>query len=95
MKKAYEIQNLRIFKVRFVSPTNTRGARVQIEETQRYNDDKTKKVVLSYDYSIGDVQEQAYQYLTNKGFNVVARASEYNHYYILANNWGEDFKKIK
>lgn len=89
------IPNLRVFKVKYIAPTNTRGARVEIKETKRYYDQKDDKVILSYDYQIGDVLEQALQYLNSKGFEIVARGSEYNHYYILANSWGEDFKDLK
>lgn len=87
--------NLRVFKVKYIAPTNTRGSRVEIKETKRYNDQKDDKVTLSYDYQIGDVLEQALQYLDNKGFEIVARGSEYDHYYILVNSWGEDFKNLK
>ena len=91
----FETPNFRIFKVKFVAPTNTRGSRVQIVESKRYNDDKVDKVTLSYDYAIGDVQEQAMQYLKSKGFNIVARASELEHYYILCDNRGENFLNLK
>lgn len=92
---AKEIPNLRVFKVKYVPPTNTRGSRVQIKETKRYNDQKDDKVVLSYDYQIGDILEQALQYLDSKGFEIVARGSELDHYYILVDSWGEDFKDLK
>lgn len=92
--KAFQIPNYRIFKVKYLGATNTRGGRVKIEETARYNDDKNRSVTLGYDYEISDPQEQAYQYLTKKGFNVVARASENNHYYLLADNWGDNFIEL-
>lgn len=94
MKKSFELPNYRVFKVSFISPTNAKGARVKIKETQRYNDQKTKSVTLSYDYSVGDVQEQAYRYLTEKGFNVICRGSEINNYYLMANNWGENYLEL-
>lgn len=86
--------NLRVLKVKYISPTNTRGSRVQIKETKRYNDQKDDKITLSYDYQIGDILEQALQYLDGKGFEIVARGSEYDHYYILVNSWGEDYKHL-
>src|SRR5690606_13288469 len=89
------VPNLRVFKVKFIAPTNTRGSRVEIKETKRYNDDKDDKVTLSYNYEIGDVLEQALQYLNEKGFEIVARGSEYDHYYVLVNNWGENFIDLK
>lgn len=92
---ANNIPNLRVFKVKYIGPTNTRGSRVEIRETKRFNDQKDDKVTLSYDYQIGDVLEQALQYLDSKGFEIVARGSEYNHYYVLVDSWGEDFKDLK
>lgn len=94
MKKVHEIQNLRMIKVSFLSPTNSRGARIKIYETNRYNDEKTESKVFSYDYRIGDVQQQAFEILQANGFNVICRASEYGNYILLCDNWGEDFKKV-
>ena len=88
------IQNLRQIKVKYISPTNYRGSRVCIYEPKRYNNDKTKRVYLSYDYAIGCIQEQAYNYLIEKGFNVVSRASEFENYILFVDNWAEDFKEI-
>lgn len=94
MKKSFEIPNYRLIKVGFVSPTKTRGARIVIFEPARYNDDKTQRKYFSFDYSIGDTMEQAYQILTRNGFNIVARASEVENYIFLCDNWAEDFKNI-
>ena len=95
MKTINEMQNLRMIKVTFLAPTNTRGARVKIYETNRYYDDKTESKTFSYDYQIGDIQQQAFEILTKNGFNVICRASEFNNYVLLCQNWGEDFKQIK
>ncbi len=95
MKTINQIQNLRMIKVSFLAPTNTRGARIKIYETNRYNDDKTQSKTFSYNYVIGDVQQQAFEILTKNGFKVVCKASEYNNYVLLCDNWGEDFKQIK
>lgn len=94
MKKVHEIQNLRMIKVSFLSPTNSRGARIKIYETNRYNDEKTESKVFGYDYKIGDVQQQAFEILQANNFNVICRASEYSNYILLCDNWGEDFKKV-
>jgi len=44
MKRVNEIQNLRMIKVSFLAPTNSRGARIKIYETNRYNDEKTQSI---------------------------------------------------
>lgn len=92
--KAYEIKNYRQIKVKYIGPTNFRGSRICIYEPKRYNDDTTKRVYLSYDYAIGDVQEQAHQYLISKGFKVICRASEFENYLFLVDNWAEDFIEL-
>lgn len=92
MKQGYEVTNLRQIKVKYISPTNSRGSRVKIYEPKRYDSDKVKSVTLSYDYSIGDIMEQAYRYLVDKGFNVIARASEYDNYIFLCDNWSEEYE---
>ena len=45
--KIYEIQNYRKFNIKFISPTDNRGAGVRISEPKRYNTDKTKKCDLA------------------------------------------------
>ena len=94
-KQAFEVENLRQIKVKYLAPTNYSGSRIKIYEPKRYYDDKTTSKVYSYDYEIGDVMEQAYQILVNNGFNVVCRASELENYIFLCDNWADEFIKIK
>jgi len=94
-KTLNEINNYRQIKIKFVSPTNSRGSRLCIYEPKRYNDDTTQRVYLSYDYSIGCIQEQAYKYLLDKGFNIVAKASEFKNYIFFADNWADEFRELK
>ena len=92
--KSYQLQNLRQIKVKFISPTNLRGARVKIYEPKRYKDDSTQSKAFSYSYDYGDIHEQAYKILISNGWNVICSASEVNEYIFLCDNWGEDFKSI-
>lgn len=92
--RTFDLQNLRVLKVTFVAPTNSRGARIKIYEEKRYNDDKTKSKIFSYDYQTGDVLQQALNILLDNGWNPVCRGSEFNNYFIMCDNWGEDFKEI-
>ena len=94
-KPLLEVKNYRQIKIKYISPTNHRGSRICIYEPKRYNTDKTETVYLSYDYSIGCIQEQAYKYLIDKGFNIVAKASEFENYIFFADNWAEDFRELK
>jgi hypothetical protein len=94
MKTHYSIPNYRQFKVKYLGATTYRGARVKIYEPKRYNDDKEKSVVLSYDYEIGDILEQAIIWLTEKGFKIISRSSEYENYILLVDNWGDNFQEL-
>ena len=89
------VPNFRKFNVSILGPTNHLGARVKITEPKSYYDDKTFSVTLSYDYEIGNILNQALQYLIKKGFNPVARCMEYKCYTILCDNWGEDYINLK
>lgn len=93
-KTLNEVSNYRQIKIKYISPTNFRGSRLCIYEPKRYNADKTKRVYLSYDYAIGCIQEQAFKYLTDKGFKIVAKASEFENYIFFADNWADEFIEI-
>lgn len=95
MQNLTNIKNYRQFKVKILSPTNYLGTRVKIYEPKRYNDDKQNSVILSYDYEIGDICQQAINWLTENGFpKIVARCSEYGNYILLVDSWGEDYKTL-
>ena len=91
---AEKINNFRQIKVKYISPTNSRGSRVCIYEPRRYGRDKTQRVYLSYDYKIGCIQEQAKVYLEDKGFNIIGRASELENYIFFCDNWADNFIEL-
>jgi len=93
-KTLLEINNYRQLKIKYISPTNNRGSRLCIYEPKRYNTDTTKRIYLSYDYAISCIQEQAFKYLQEKGFNIVAKASELENYIFFADNWADEFIEI-
>ena len=63
------MQNLQMIEIKYLSPTNTKGARVKLIDTRF----KVSEI-LSYDYEIGDIVKQAIQHLKNKGFNVIFKS---------------------
>lgn len=93
--KVQDIKNLRVFKVKYIAPTNTRGSRVEIKESKRFFDDKDVKVTLSFDYGTGCILKQSIQYLTERGFDIICTGSEVGTYYIMVDSWGENFKELK
>tara|TARA_R100001129_G_scaffold147717_1_gene109216 strand:- start:1803 stop:2069 length:267 start_codon:yes stop_codon:yes gene_type:complete len=56
--------NQRTFSVRFLSPTNHRGARVKITDLVR-----EESVTLGYDYAMSYIYEQAAAYLIGRGID--------------------------
>ena len=91
----HSIRNYRQIKVKFLGPTNTRGARVKIYEPKRWNSDKVKAVTLSYDYEIGCIAEQCVKHLQKIGMDRIAgRCSDTKSYTFLIDSWGEDFVEL-
>lgn len=89
------VENYRQIKVKYMGPTNSRGARICIYEPARYNDETTKRIYLGYDYSVGCIQEQALAHLKSIGFNIVGRASEFANYIFFTDNWADDYVELK
>jgi len=90
------MQNLRCIQVKFLGPTNTRGARVKLTENRNSSKDS---ITLSYSYEIGDGLKQAEKYLTERGINCIGCTGLGNGLYIvLSDSWmrGDDvnFKSI-
>lgn len=93
--ETYKLPNYRMIKVTFLGATDTLGSRIKLTETKRYNDDKTESKVFSYDYSVGNVEQQAMNILTKNGWNVICRASDLDNYVLLCDNWSDEYKHIK
>jgi len=89
------IPNLRMFKVKFLGPTNHKGARVTITEPAARELTFKHRIVLSYSYSLGDVLEQAVQHLQDIGMNVTCTGSMGDEYCIMCDNFAEDWVELK
>ena len=63
------MQNLRMFEVKYLGPTNHRGSRVKITDT-RFK----KSVILSKSYNYDDILDQAKDFLKSKGIELVSRS---------------------
>ena len=61
------MKNLQILEIKYLGATNTKGARVKITDT-RFK----ASITLSRDYE-GDMEDQAFEYLISRGFNIVAK----------------------
>ena len=88
------MKNLRQIKVKFLGPTNYKGARIKIYESSRFSWRPTYSKTFSYCYRTGDIKAQAIDILQANGFEIVATASEHKNEIILCDNWGDNYKDI-
>ena len=81
--------NLNTIEVKFISPTNFRGARVKMN-SPRFK----SSVTISYDYSMSNTYEIAQEWLESKGF-VCEYMSEGRSCYYIHSSTFISFKDIK
>jgi len=70
LKKNRQMQPVRLIQVRFLSPTNYRGARIQISDLY-YTE---CRITLAYDYAKGDSLLQAAEFCEASGLEVIGQA---------------------
>ena len=63
------MENLHALEIKFYAPTNYSGARVGII-SKRFN----QRITINFDYSFDNTTAIAINYLTKKGFNIVAKS---------------------
>ena len=81
--------NQRTFSVRFLSPTNHRGARVKITDLVR-----EESVTLGYDYAMSYIYDQAAAYLIGRGIDDLTLCvnNQMDCYLITSPNFQADLK---
>lgn len=90
MKNYYQTPHYRSISVSYVGATTHKGARVKIADTRM-----KETVFIPYDYSIGDIGEQAYLLLQEAGYNIVGFSSDDNTVSFLCYNWDENYVSVK
>jgi hypothetical protein len=86
-------QHLRMFEVRLLGPTNTRGARVVVKDTRRVPE---RRVYLPYSYEVGDILKQAQAWLVNeRGIQCLYHASTKDAYYLLSEDFSTEIRDEK
>ena len=60
------IPNIRVFKIKYLGPTNTRRARVKIID-ERFKKSKT----IDFDFQYNDISNIAKNYLEKKGIYII------------------------
>jgi len=81
--------NLNTIEIKFISPTNFRGARIKLT-SPRFK----SSVTISYDYSMSNTYEIAQEWLESKGF-VCEYMSEGRSCYYIHSSTFISFKDIK
>ncbi len=71
------MKNLNTVEVKFLAPTNTRGARIKITSL-RFN----SSVIINYDYTMSNIYDMAAVYLASQGITSDFVSEGKNCYYI-------------
>ena len=78
------VTNQRIFKIKFLPPTNHKGDRVKITESRF---ETTDNVTIPYSYAFNDAIEVAIDYLTKRGINVISRGIIGKESILVSDSW--------
>jgi len=78
-----QIKYMRGFSVKFLGPTNYRGARVRITDMHR-----RESIVIDYDYVFNNCLEIAAEYLKKLGIECICRTGDKEKDYLLTDNFG-------
>ena len=78
----------RAFRIKYLSPTNTKGERVKIIDIRHKN-----SWIISYDYSKNNIKEIAIEFLKNEGIKIDGYFyDEHSHEYYLMT---DSFESVK
>ena len=91
----HKLPAYRAIFVKFISPTNTKGARIKLTDKRSRTGEKPQTKTISYDYYFGDILKQSIFVLTRSGFKVVGHSWVSDQYIVLCDNWGDDYKELK
>ena len=81
------IENVRVFEVVYLGPSNYSGTRVKIND-YRFEESKT----IPYDYSIGDVGGVASAYLNTLGIKIIAKGMSAKGFILFTKNFEKSIK---
>jgi hypothetical protein len=84
-------KNTMAIKVKFLGPTNYKGARIKLIDT--YSNTTTSKT-FSYCYKTGDILQQAIDILMFNNANIISTSNTKEYYIICIENWGDEFINI-
>jgi hypothetical protein len=80
------IPNYHILEVRYLNPTNSRGARVSIKSA-RFK----QSVIINFDYAENSIADMAVNHLRSAGFDIIGIGESVEGYYLIS----DSFEPIK
>ena len=83
-------KHYRGIKVKYRGATDHKGSRTKLAD-ERFEQSR----IINYNHKYNNVLEQAIDYLSNNGFNVIGHAEMKNEYIIFCDNWGDSCVKLK
>ena len=81
------IENVRVFEVVYLGPSNYSGTRVKIND-YRFEESKT----IPYDYAIGEVGAIASAYLNTLGIKIIAKGMSAKGFILFTKNFEKSIK---
>ena len=94
-KEENRVKNYRQIRVKWYGQTNNTNARIKIYEPSRFSGDESHKHKMKvWLTSEMNATIQAWDYLRNKGFNIVGRANDREDTIFFCDNWSEDFIEV-
>ena len=90
MKKGFKnFNHFRALNIRFLSPTNYKGSRIKINDLRN-----KKSKIISWDYSISEIQIIAIEYLQSIGIKINGffYDSKKQEYILLTNDFKTELK---
>lgn len=89
-----EVENYRKIKFKYIPATNHNGSRISVYETGRWNRDKTRRIYLSNNNKYNTIDEQVFNYLQDKGFNIVGKGYESEYGLFFVDNWADEYIEV-
>jgi len=83
------MKNSHLISVETIGASNTKGVRIKLKSI-RFKD----SITLNYDYSIGNIKDQAQKYLKAAGYDLICYG-ETDKGYIIASDTFESLKSSK
>ena len=87
IKIIWDTENLRGFEIKYISPTDTKGARVSIFDL-RHN----QRIIIPYDYEENNISEMAFKFLMGLGIKIIYRLETPKGYMLLSDNFNIKIK---